>query len=178
MLQRIYRGGSGRWRERVGFWRELPMRVWCWSSCYLKNLQHTVGRMISRLKWMGPTVLLPDKVAETLGLAMHELTTNALKYGALSVPMGQVRVQWRVYPAAIADPPQRRLVLDWQESCVPITDLQPSRSGFGRELIEHGLPYELGASTRLEFRPGGIRCLIEFTFAERHVGTPMLMESS
>jgi two-component system CheB/CheR fusion protein len=101
-----------------------------------------------------------------------------LKYGALSVPTGQIRVKWRLYPAPVSDTPQRRLVLDWQESGVPITDLQPSRSGFGRELIEYGLPYELGASTRLEFRPGGVRCLIEFTYAEREAGTTMLMDPS
>lgn len=109
----------------------------------------------------GPPVLLPDRVAETLGLAMHELTTNALKYGALSLPTGMVRVNWRVHSAMGENHGAKLLRLEWQESGVPLTDLQPGRRGFGRELIEQGLPYELGATTTLEFLPGGVRCTIE-----------------
>ncbi len=111
----------------------------------------------------GPVVLLADTVAESLGLAFHELTTNAIKYGALSIPAGRLHVRWQLYPLGVADPPQQRLVLEWQESGVPITDLRPARSGFGRHLLESGLSDELDASTSLEFRPGGIRWLIQLT---------------
>ena len=114
----------------------------------------------------GPIVLLTDKLAESLGLALHELTTNAIKFGALSASTGRLRVRWQIYPVGLVDPPQQRLVLEWQESGVPITDLQPRRSGFGRHLLESGLAGELGAATSLEFRPGGIRWLIQVVMTE------------
>ena len=124
------------------------------------------GHIESQTEVAGPPVLLPDKVAESLGLALHELTTNALKYGALSARSGRLRISWDVFPLGLADPMQQRLVLEWQESGVPLTDLKPDRYGFGRELLEAGLPYELGASTALEFRPGGIRWVIGLVVAE------------
>ncbi len=124
------------------------------------------GQIDSQTEVDGPTVLLTDKVAEGLGLALHELTTNAIKYGALSLPSGRLRIQWRLYPIGLADPLQQRLMLEWQESGVPVTDLDPGRHGFGRELLETGLPYELGASTSLNFRPGGIRWAMQLAIAQ------------
>ena len=112
----------------------------------------------------GPVVPLPAKTADTIGLAIHELTTNAIKYGALAAPSGRVSVRWQVAPddreAGLV-----RLRMEWQETGVPLTILQPRRRGFGRELIEHGLPYELGAVTTMQFRPGGVSCAIEFSLA-------------
>lgn len=124
----------------------------------------------------GPDITLTEKLAGALGLAMHELTANALKFGGLSVPTGQVAVGWHVEPVHVPDTPaigihmsrnnasstglSERLTVVWEETGVPITDLTPKRHGFGRELIEQGLPYEVGATTLLEFRPGGIRCSI------------------
>ena len=107
----------------------------------------------------GPPVVLHDKAAETLGLALHELTTNAIKYGALSHPAGRVDVGWRVL-ADGADGEQR-LILTWQESGMALPANPPDRIGFGRELIEKGLPYQLAASTALLFRPEGISCVID-----------------
>jgi two-component system CheB/CheR fusion protein len=54
-----------------------------------------------------------------------------------------------------------RLSLEWRETGVPALNPAPTRQGFGRDLIERGLPYELGAATSLEFLPGGVRCAIE-----------------
>ena len=106
----------------------------------------------------GPLVKLPAKIADTLGLTIHELATNSIKYGALAVPTGRVEVRWEVgLGATDAD---RCLSLEWRETGVPLTDLNPKRRGFGRELIEQGLPYELGAVTELQFRPGGLHCSI------------------
>ncbi|WP_340267792.1 PAS domain-containing sensor histidine kinase [Sphingobium mellinum] len=105
----------------------------------------------------GPDILLDSCVAETLGLAVHELTTNALKYGALKGEGGRLEIGWSVR----TDPGGRdRLDLHWNESGVPAVALTGLREGFGRELIEQALPYRLGATTRLEFRGGGVRCLI------------------
>ena len=110
----------------------------------------------------GPPVALSDRVASPLGLTMHELATNALKFGALSVASGRVNVRWSVNSKPSGLGFEEIVAIEWRESGVPLTDLRPTRRGFGRELIEQGLPYELSATTSLEFRAGGLRCLIEF----------------
>ena len=116
----------------------------------------------------GPSVALLAKTADTIGLTIHELATNSIKYGALAVPAGRVEVRWITAPDA--EGPGQRLRLEWRETNVPLTDLQPKHRGFGRELIEQGLPYELGAVTALHFRPGGACCTIEFTLADPSAG--------
>lgn len=104
----------------------------------------------------GPDALLSPRMALTLSLALHELATNAAKYGALSVADGRVAVTWDIAPAAEG----RRLVLTWAERGGP-TVRQPARRGLGRELIEYSVAYELNGMARLEFPPGGVRCRIE-----------------
>lgn len=99
----------------------------------------------------GPGVLLSQKAAETLALALHELATNAVKFGALG-DGGRLAIRWH-----IAD---GMLVLDWRETSVAALDPNPKRFGFGREWIEQGLPYQLEAQTQLEFLPGGVTCTI------------------
>jgi len=100
----------------------------------------------------GPSVRLSLKAAEALGLALHELAVNAVKFGALAGPESQLSIAWCT--------DERGLVLQWRESGVAAVDQQPSRSGFGREWLERGLPYELKAATQLEFLPGGVTCTI------------------
>jgi two-component system CheB/CheR fusion protein len=100
----------------------------------------------------GPSVRLSSKAAEALGLALHELAVNAVKYGALAGPEGRLAITWRM--------DGQGLVLEWRESGVPAVDSQPARSGFGREWIERGMPYQLKASTQLAFLPGGVVCTI------------------
>ena len=119
------------------------------------------GQESSRVRITGPSVPLHEKAAEMLGLALHELTTNAVKYGALATTRGRIAVRWRVK----GDRERPWLALEWQEAGVPVTDIEPGHSGFGRELIEHGLPYDLGAKTSIEFQPGGVRCVIEVPLA-------------
>lgn len=111
----------------------------------------------------GPAIRLRRKAAETLGLAIHELAVNAAKYGALALASGRIGVTWRVRDSA-AEP---RLCWKWAESGVTLIDPAPSRVGFGRDLLEHGLPYQLGANTTLEFASGGMRCTIELPLGER-----------
>lgn len=110
-----------------------------------------------RLEIGGESVSLPAKLAELIGLAIHELTTNALKYGALSQPAGRLSIVWRIN---MDERGARNLDLCWTESGVPAVPLTPARTGFGRELIEQALPYQLRGQTRLEFRGGGVRCSI------------------
>ncbi|WP_244470375.1 CheR family methyltransferase [Microvirga vignae] len=105
----------------------------------------------------GPPVRLRSKTADSIGLAVHELATNALKYGALSEDSGHIDVIWRIDGAD----GNRSLKLEWRESGVRIAGVAPRRRGFGSELIERILRYELDAETELEFTPGGVRCIIE-----------------
>ena len=102
----------------------------------------------------GPDVALNAKLGETLGLVFHELTTNALKYGALKVSSGRLNISWKL---DMDQGQPSTLHLCWSEEGVPAISVNPSRKGFGRELIEEALPYQLGADTRLEFRSGGLR---------------------
>lgn len=97
----------------------------------------------------GPEVVLAARPAETLSLAIHELTTNAVKYGALSPADGHLMVRW-----ALAD---GRFTFAWTESGVRDVPPAPTREGFGLELLRRVVPYELSAETRVEFRPDGLR---------------------
>ncbi|WP_424813177.1 CheR family methyltransferase [Roseococcus sp. YIM B11640] len=111
----------------------------------------------------GPAVLLKDKAAETFALALHELTTNAVKHGALSARRGRLSVRWSILNTEEAP----RLTLEWLEQGVVMPASPSPRSGFGRRLIERGLPYDLGASTQFEFRPDGVRCVVELPIGPR-----------
>ncbi|WP_160310519.1 sensor histidine kinase [Microvirga vignae] len=105
----------------------------------------------------GPDLRLQPKAAETLGLAIHELATNAVKYGALASPNGDVTVTWRLED----QDGDRRLRIEWTEAGVPELSLSPRRSGFGTELLTQTLPYQLRGTTMLTFKPGGLQCTIE-----------------
>jgi PAS domain S-box-containing protein len=105
----------------------------------------------------GPDVCLQPKAAETFGLAVHELATNAVKYGALSRPEGHVGVTWH-----LADEEgEPRLRFRWTETGASVLSRAPRRGGFGSELLTRTLPYQLGATTTLTFEPGGLRCTID-----------------
>lgn len=111
----------------------------------------------------GPAIRLNPNAAETLGLAIHELATNAVKYGALSEPAGRVSVSWQMS----RDGDGSKLTFSWQESNGPTPDGAPSRRGFGTELLERTLAYELKAQTKLEFEPRGLICTIEVPLTSR-----------
>ena len=98
----------------------------------------------------GPEVELAPNDALSLGLAIHELVTNASKYGALSVPEGRVEVSW----AMIGDKLAR---VDWRESNGPPVP-NPRRRGFGTELIEKIVAHELKNPVDLTFAEDGVRC--------------------
>jgi len=119
---------------------------------------------------------LTDKTAETFGLALHELTTNALKFGALSVSEGKIKIRWKILPAEPDDFGATRLAFLWDETGMHLDP--PQRGGFGRELIERGLPYELGARTRLQFRPRGVRCDIELLLKSPPDGGPLASDAA
>ena len=105
----------------------------------------------------GPSILLPPKAAEVLTLALHELATNALKYGALSNADAQLRVSWSV--EAQEDAPWLRLT--WTETGGEIAE-EPRRRGFGTELVTQRVPFELGGRGSLEFGSHALLATIEF----------------
>ena len=104
-----------------------------------------------RVAIAGPDLVLRPKAAMALSLAVHELATNAAKYGSLSKPTGRVQVVWTVEEGCV------RLV--WSESDGPQVR-PPSRRGFGIQAIEKILGYEVAGEARMEFEPGGLVCRI------------------
>lgn len=115
-----------------------------------------VGRDDGRVLLHGsPDVLLPYASVQTLALALHELTTNALKHGALASGDGELTVCWEVR----REERTRLLFVDWRERVAhPCGDA--TRMGFGRELIEQALPYQLGARTTYAFTGDGVHCTL------------------
>ena len=108
----------------------------------------------------GPAgVPLKSATVQTFSLALHELATNALKYGALASPNGHLTVRWNV---AEGDGPPR-LQVDWRESGVDMTHVgdRPRGGGYGRELIERALPYQLAAKTSYALMSDGVHCSID-----------------
>jgi PAS domain S-box-containing protein len=104
----------------------------------------------------GPPVALPASAAQVLALAVHELATNAAKYGALVQPAGKLAVTWQI----TEESGESRAELQWRESGVPMGQNGPKRKGYGTELIEKALPYQLGAETDLNYGPDGVICSI------------------
>jgi two-component sensor histidine kinase len=100
----------------------------------------------------GPDLKLNPKMAVSLALALHELGTNAAKYGALSSPEGRVEIAWRVE--------DDRLKLVWRETGGPVVSA-PDRRGFGTRMIERGLASDLDGTARIDFRREGVVCTVE-----------------
>jgi PAS domain S-box-containing protein len=123
-----------------------------------------------RVALEGPEVSLRHSVVQTLALALHELATNARKYGALATEEGRLRVTWQVRETGDA---KRHLALEWVEEGASRLSLDDSaqgsygRGGYGRELIERALPYTLGAETRYELGETGVRCTIDLPLDAR-----------
>ena len=105
----------------------------------------------------GAACLLNPGAAATLGLAIYELTSNAAKYGALSVPAGRVQVDWRIEDKA-AD---KQLTLTWAERDGPPIETQV-KDGFGSSFIKRSIEYELQGTIELAFPRDGMRCIMTF----------------
>jgi two-component sensor histidine kinase len=101
----------------------------------------------------GPHVTFRPKVAVVLGMAFHELATNAAKYGALSVKGGVVSVAWQI------EPHSGQLTVTWKESGGPPVEA-PGSGGFGRLLLERALASDLGGKVELNFARDGLECVI------------------
>jgi two-component system CheB/CheR fusion protein len=105
----------------------------------------------------GEKVMLTANAALALGLVLYELATNATKYGALSVPDGRVDISWRLERKGDAD---AALLFSWRERDGP-TVSEPERRGFGTELLQRQLRYELNGNATLDFHQDGLRVMLE-----------------
>ena len=103
----------------------------------------------------GKNIRLPPNVTLALGIAFHELATNAVKYGAFSNAAGSILLAWTIEPTPEGD----RLILRWQEKDgPPVTP--PTQKGFGSRVIERGLAHELEGTVKLDYRLDGVVCTI------------------
>jgi PAS domain S-box-containing protein len=117
--------------------------------------------LLDRVEVSGPQVRIRNSTVQVLALGLHELATNARKYGALSTDQGRLRIGWRVEQID-GDP---CLLLSWIEERAVGVAVKRDRRGYGRELIELALPYSLNAKTRYELDDAGLRCTIALPLA-------------
>lgn len=107
-----------------------------------------------RLRVDGPNVRLSPQQAVSMTLVLHELTTNAVKYGALSTPGGRIEASWNLHYDELG---ARHMTFLWVESGGPPVSM-PERRGFGSRLIARSLGDETGGRARIEYAPEGVRC--------------------
>jgi len=125
-----------------------------WRGADMRNIAAAElgGLAPGQTRWEGPDLLLTPKAAGALSLALHELATNAIKFGALSVDTGRVDIRWRERAGG-------GLELEWIESNGPLVPA-PSRTGFGSTLLEKVTGRELGGAVKVEFRREGVRATL------------------
>jgi two-component system CheB/CheR fusion protein len=113
------------------------------------------NRAIANITIEGPAVALTPKAGLALAMAIHELASNAAKYGALSKPTGALSVTWRIETNEVS-----LLDFGWIESGGPPIAGPPSRRGFGTTLIERTLSHEFDATVKRNFSASGLKCSI------------------
>ncbi|HEY2593795.1 MAG TPA: HWE histidine kinase domain-containing protein, partial [Chloroflexota bacterium] len=136
-----------------------------WGSADLTDIAHqatTPYDELGRIALSGPHARLSPKIAIALSMALHELMTNAIKYGALSNLAGRARLSWVKKGDAI--------LLEWRERGGPATRA-PERTGFGHRLLGAVLAGELGQPAELTYAPAGLICRIRAPFVRR-TGAP------
>lgn len=140
---------QGRTAAMLGANFDLETMIW-------DELLAVASAADARIAVSGPSADIAPRVAEVVGLALHELATNSVKFGVLAGPSagGKLEIEWSARAGEIA--------LLWTESGVPIVSSDPLEGGFGQEYIEHALPYQIGATTSFQIVPGGMRCRMLF----------------
>ena len=136
-----------------------------WEDASLEDIVRVaiapcVQQETDRFEIGGGRVDLDPQRALALTMALHELCTNAMKYGALSTPEGRVRIRW----SCSEEEGHRHLMLRWEEQDGPPV-VPPTRRGFGSRLIERGLRHDLGGEVSLDFALAGVVCRIDVPLA-------------
>jgi two-component system, chemotaxis family, CheB/CheR fusion protein len=127
-----------------------------------EQLEPYLTAAVPRVRLKGPPITVSSEAATQVGLLIHELATNAVKYGALSTARGQVTIDWELIDAAQG----RRVRLVWREQDGPRVQ-RPDRKDFGSYLIENGLA---GAQVQRDFRADGLLCTVEFLLPAQNGG--------
>jgi two-component sensor histidine kinase len=129
-----------------------------WSTISLVDILHAELDAYDndgRIRLSGPAMRLPSQLAISVGMVIHELTTNAAKHGALSTQAGEVTIAWRLDRSGSSPV----LVMDWAETNGPLVS-QPTRRGFGSSLIERVVARQLHGEVARRFEPGGVTVAI------------------
>jgi two-component sensor histidine kinase len=130
-------------------WESAPV-----GEILAAELQPYGGIDQQRIQADGDVVQLKPQQALSLGMAFHELATNAAKYGALSSPQGSIKISWAV---SQDEPEARQLAIRWREQGGPAVK-EPGRQGFGTRLIDRSIVHELGGVVEMNFAPTGLEC--------------------
>lgn len=145
-----------------------------WSSSSLRDLiiaelEAYIGDGFSRASLEGPDVLVAPQAFSALALVIHEMATNAAKYGSLSVPHGHLAIDWRLRDGA--------LLLFWRETNGPPVS-QPTRQGFGTTVISRSIPFELKGEARVSYEATGVSG--EFFIPSKfiRIGQPNLVQQA
>jgi len=130
-----------------------------WEAAGIRPLleQELAPYPSEQVVFSGPEVYLPARQALALGMVLHELTTNAAKYGALSKPGGRLAVDWQTFDVGRPEP---LFVLEWRESGGPKVT-PPTATGFGSRLIKMSVEQDLSGTVASEYAPKGYVCRIE-----------------
>jgi PAS domain S-box-containing protein len=126
----------------------------------------------TRLDIGGPEVVMPSNATVSLVMVLHELATNAMKYGALSTMVGKVSIRWAVEhtPDGIST-----ATIEWRESGGPEV-VKPTRRGFGSRLVSEAVPRQLGGTVLLDYVPAGLHCRISVPGATLVAGSANMIE--
>lgn len=149
--------------QALGRVHELLMRT-DWKGASLKDIVAAeLEPFAGRVETKGPEIIIDGRMVQTFALVLHELATNASKYGSLSNQSGKVSITWSV----TGERESARFKFRWQERGGPSVT-PPSRSGFGSSLLEAALPADLSVKPRLSFDPGGFVYEIEAPLSTVH----------
>lgn len=129
-------------------WKGAPLR-----ELLERSLEAFTAGDRGRISMVGPDVSLVTREASSINMVVHELATNAVKYGALSAPDGRVLIEWSVADEGAGE----TLALTWAETGGPPV-IAPARRGVGLTVIQEAIGYELGGKVDLQFAPSGVRC--------------------
>ncbi|MEZ5899107.1 MAG: PAS domain S-box protein [Hyphomicrobiaceae bacterium] len=137
-------------------WRNIPLR---------RLVEHQIGILTGikneSVEVSGPDVNLSPQASEAIGLALHELATNSIKYGALSVPTGRVEIRWTLQPSEDA---KQNLVLEWQEHGGPPVN-PPSSKGFGTQVLETLTARSVQGEAQTLYLTEGLHWILKFPVA-------------